>query len=874
MVSFIFRTLIASTFLLGTAALALAQGQGTLTGRILDPEGLALPGVTVTAESEAMLGTRSAVSDGVGNYRLPALTPGMYTLTAQLSGFAPLRRENIQVRTGSNFRVDLQMALGNVEETITVTAESPMIEMKKPGQVITIDGDFQRDVPVQARKNWTDFVELTPGVNSRNWDDGSGRMTFFGHGTEHFHHVMQLEGQIASAYDDSQLPYIQLTTEAIADAEIKTVGASASDPMGNGLIINIITKSGGNTFDGSVATSYQPIDWNSDNTAGKVSYNDDVERFFSQNELPSSAGTPTLQEVKQFDYSVGGPIARDRVWFFHTGRLARNSAEISRTGREVEILEQFAPGDDLFPNVFEGFWPYTKLTAQLSPNHNFSGYHQFDVAHLSSAREYHTVNYNFNKTGGHLLGGKVTSVWSPTLTSDIAVSYNNKRSETSIGTIEALGLSGPQITIHQEALPSSGQLVGSGRILEIGNRTTYGEDPSSMLVIRTDFTLYQGSHEIQTGIFAAPRNRRTSYTEYLNGGHNQEDHYLIDPSDAGSGHLPFRRRIYDTTEIKSREARDRNIAVYLQDAWSPTDRLNITVGLRVDFVNRFDAINSITRMSSTEIGPRLGFSWSVTEDSRNVVRASFSRVHEQVNGRDAVTSFGSSARVGWRDEYDVDFDGVFETVVATPPRAGEVANYEFDPTLHQPVTDEFVAGYRRQFEGELALDVGLCLSQHQRRLRHHRRERDLSRWTLPAFRGIRAHRSQPGPAQSVDEQHLDGPPLPRPGDRRGQAHVQQLAGHGKRQQAVALSGGDVEPDGSRRIHSTGRVREHEVPLDAARAPRRQQLPARLEFHLLPHLAGLLASLRRHLSGAVGHAPDGLLHPPGGSLVRRHLHAHR
>ena len=88
-----------------------------------------------------------------------------------------------------------------------------------------------------------------------------------------------------------------------------------------------------------------------------------------------------------------------------------------------------------------------------------------------------------------------------------------------------------------------------------------------------------------------------------------------------------------------------------------------------------------------------------------MVRASFSRVHEQVNGRDAVTSFGSSAGVGYRDEYDVDFDGVFETVVATPPRAGEVANYEFDPTLHQPVTDEFVAGYRRQFAGELALDV-------------------------------------------------------------------------------------------------------------------------------------------------------------------------
>ena len=125
MVSFILRTLAASTILLSAAPLALAQGQGTLTGRITDPEGLALPGVVVTAESEAMLATRSAVSDGEGNYRLTALTPGMYTLTSELSGFAPLRRENVQVRAGSNFRVDLQMALGNVEETVRSLPKAP-----------------------------------------------------------------------------------------------------------------------------------------------------------------------------------------------------------------------------------------------------------------------------------------------------------------------------------------------------------------------------------------------------------------------------------------------------------------------------------------------------------------------------------------------------------------------------------------------------------------------------------------------------------------------------------------------------------------------------------------------------------------------------
>ena len=873
MVSFIFRTLIASTFLLGTAALALAQGQGTLTGRILDPEGLALPGVTVTAESETMLGTRSAVSDGVGNYRLPALTPGMYTLTAQLSGFAPLRRENIQVRTGSNFRVDLQMALGNVEETITVTAESPMIEMKKPGQVITIDGDFQRDVPVQARKNWTDFVELTPGVNSRNWDDGSGRMTFFGHGTEHFHHVMQLEGQIASAYDDSQLPYIQLTTEAIADAEIKTVGASASDPMGNGLIINIITKSGGNTFDGSVATSYQPIDWNSDNTAGKVSYNDDVERFFSQNELPSSAGTPTLQEVKQFDYSVGGPIARDRVWFFHTGRLARNSAEISRTGREVEILEQFAPGDDLFPNVFEGFWPYTKLTAQLSPNHNFSGYHQFDVAHLSSAREYHTVNYNFNKTGGHLLGGKVTSVWSPTLTSDIAVSYNNKRSETSIGTIEALGLSGPRITIHQEALPSSGVLVGSGRILEVGNRTTYGEDPSSMLVIRTDFTLYQGSHEIQTGIF-----RRASEPPH-------ELHGIPERGPQPGRPLPDRpeRRRERTPAVPPANLRHdgdqepgspgpehRRLPPGRLEPHRPPQHHRWPPGGFRESLRRHQQHHP-----DEQHGDRAAAGLLLVRDRGLPERGprQLLRVHEQVNGRDAVTSFGSSARVGWRDEYDVDFDGVFETVVATPPRAGEGRQLRVRP---HPAP----AGHRRvrgrlppSVRGRAGAGRGLCLSQHQRRLRHHRRERNLSRWTLPAFRGIRAHRSQPGPAQSVDEQHLDGPPLPRPGGRPWPSACQQLAGHGKRQQAVHSQAGR----GTRRIAPDSfnrRVRDTKCLW----MPRGLRDDNSYQLGSIPPTAPPWRDYSLRF-GATYQAPwdmllTGSYHPPGGSLVRRHLHAYR
>ena len=129
-----------------------------------------------------------------------------------------------------------------------------------------------------------------------------------------------------------------MSTNAIDDVEIKTVGAQASDPMGNGLIINVATKSGGNEFQGTVGLTYQPLDWNSDNAGGEINYSKEAAALLPPGGV-TPGGSPTLQEVKQFDYSFGGLIARDKVWFFHTGRFARNSAAISRTGREVDILE-------------------------------------------------------------------------------------------------------------------------------------------------------------------------------------------------------------------------------------------------------------------------------------------------------------------------------------------------------------------------------------------------------------------------------------------------------------------------------------------------------------------------------------------------------
>ena len=126
-----------------------------------------LPGVTVTATSPNMITSATGVTDETGYYRLINLPPGEYTVTAELPGFSAYQREGILLRAAVNFQVDIVMTIGTLAETITVTGDSPMLEVSKPGNVLNIDGEFQKQMPLAARKNWTDFLEQTPGVHSR-----------------------------------------------------------------------------------------------------------------------------------------------------------------------------------------------------------------------------------------------------------------------------------------------------------------------------------------------------------------------------------------------------------------------------------------------------------------------------------------------------------------------------------------------------------------------------------------------------------------------------------------------------------------------------------------------------------------------------------
>ena len=409
-----------------------------------------------------MLGPQTGVTNESGEYRLINLPPGTFTLTAELTGFATFRREGILIRTGSTFQVDVTMQLSTLQETVTVTGDSPMIEVDKASNVLNIDGEFQRLMPIQARRNYSDFLELTPGVISRGFDDGSGRQVYFGHATEHFAHVLQLEGTIASNYHDAQLTYVSMGADMVADTQVKTGGVDAASPMGTGLVMNIITKSGGNVFRGSGAFAYQPYDWNGDNVDNCSS---------APGCRPGSGGTPTTAYVRQLDAALGGPLMRDKMWFFGALRRALSSSGISRTSAEVARIEAYPGSVGLFDNDSESWQPFVKVTSKFG-SHDVQGFYQRDRLLLSGDREYNYEPILNNSTGGPLYSGKVTSVWGSSVTTTFTASYNGKGGSDA-ATFEKLGLTGPQIIIHNNATPSGATLQGTGRILEGGNLQSY-----------------------------------------------------------------------------------------------------------------------------------------------------------------------------------------------------------------------------------------------------------------------------------------------------------------------------------------------------------------------------------------------------------------
>ena len=345
---------------------------GSLRGYVKDEQGAFLPGVTVTVTGSGVISPIVVVTDATGYYRLLNIPPGSVVLSAELPGFAPHRREGIVIRAGATFALDIDLKVGELAESITVTGDSPMVEVLKSGTSFTISGELLRAAPVTSRALYTDSVDLIPGIASRQGVDGSGVRVYYYMGADQFANHTALEGATYGGFANPAAPRTSMSTETVADTEMRTGGADASTPLTIGVYQNVIAPQGGNAIQGSAGVTLQPLAWNSDNASGG--------RVAGGNAKPEG--------VQMFDFSFGGPIRQEKIWFFSTYRWARDTNGISRTPLNLENLQAYRPDFTPFNNTWRTNNPFIKVTAQLNPKHTLSSFYIYDRAYYTSNLEY------------------------------------------------------------------------------------------------------------------------------------------------------------------------------------------------------------------------------------------------------------------------------------------------------------------------------------------------------------------------------------------------------------------------------------------------------------------------------------------------------
>src|SRR5688572_12278672 len=251
-----------------------AQVLGAVAGTVKDASGGVLPGVTVEAASPALIEkVRTAVTDGSGQYQIVNLPPGTYTITFSLTGFSTVKREGLDVRANFTSNVDGELRVGAVQETITVTGESPIVDIQSSAQTRTMTDQAFKELP--SGGSWIQMAALVPAIQASNMDVGGvlGDQTgaqVSAHGSRPADGVSMIDGlRIGNMYISSNLTNMSLSPLLFDQVDVQLSGQMAETGT-NGVIMNAIPKSGGNSFSGTLLANGSGPSLQGDNVTDRL----------------------------------------------------------------------------------------------------------------------------------------------------------------------------------------------------------------------------------------------------------------------------------------------------------------------------------------------------------------------------------------------------------------------------------------------------------------------------------------------------------------------------------------------------------------------------------------------------------------------------
>ncbi len=659
----------------------MAQGvqTGTMSGSVTDQQGLALPGVTVTATSPALQGARETMSDANGRYTMPALPPGVYTVQFGLSGMALVTRRETVVPLGGIAAVHATMGVGGVEEVVQVTAKAPTALASPSSQTNTAAAEINA-LPVGRTPSR--IAELGPGLTDNT--PNAGQVTISG--ATAYDNVFMIDGVDVNdnIFGTANDVFIE---DAVAEVQVLSSGIAAEYGRFSGGVVNVITKRGGNDFSGSVRMNLTNPAWS------------------NETPLEQSKNTQHVDKLSKFlEGTLGGPLLKDRLWFFAATRRERSSLQGALavvgtpfvTSTENDRYEVKLTGTPVAGHQVQGSYvdnttkdgnraslsaaaslDSTVFINRQTPNRLFVSNYNGVVG----TRAFVNAQYSQRQYGQRNNGGTST---------DLFDSPFRSRGSLSPG---GLHYHAPMLSALDPQDRNNRQFSGSVAYFLTSRRT--------------------GSHNLKVG--------GEHFTSTLIGGNSQSATGYVFMSDylvanaAGAPALDAQGRIVPRFVPGLSQVQHwmstpgaridiTTMSVYAQDQWSLSNRVSLDLGVRMEDV-RSNATGDIVGADTGAIVPRLGVSFDPTGDGTSVVQATYAHYSGKYGEAQFVrnTDVGNPSRVTYT--YDgpagegFDFAPGMELANYSVVASGSfpTANVFFDDSLSSPLTKEFTLSSGREF---------------------------------------------------------------------------------------------------------------------------------------------------------------------------------
>ena len=685
--------IIFTIFLCSVAVGAGAQDTtGTISGRVVDAQGLAIPGVTVTATGSQ--GVKEAVSDSDGRFTIPFLTPGAYALHAELQGFRPIDQSNVQVRLGQTVQAPLKMEVGGVAETVEVAAARPALDTTTTAIGATLDSETLSRLPVGRR--FSDTLYLAPGVSTGGSVGVANPSIEGSSGLENQYVVdgVNITNGGYGALGSYSIVFGSLGNgtpyDFMQEVQVKTGGYEAEFGQATGGVVNVITKSGSNALKGSAFGYVRPHGLESD--------------YKTVQSIEGTVNT-IASSLSDAGVTAGGPIKRNQLFAF--GAIDpqwQTTTFQAPDGFPLQSLGGVDRNRRITNYALKGTW-------QPASAHRIDASFFGDPAkgtvgpqRSSSLLNQNTDGYSSLEFGGH----NQTVHYEGVLTPHFLV-------EGSVGRALNTILETPLVNEWQvrDRRVTPRVVTGGLGFYEAGNRSNNWQVQAKA----TNFVSAGGAHQIRYGVdfehldfsqlvqfsgptFTAPNGRQTATGAVVD--------IIPDPT---FGQI---YRVVGASLTAARPTSQRYGALFAEDEWKIGNNLTIRPGVRYEQESLSGTVVKGFSLKNNW-APRLGAIWDPTGTGRSKVFANYGRYYARVPNDLAARALSSDASIT-ADYFDANLTRpIPDGTATTNANTGDVTTTHFtllgaggddiDPNAKLSYYNEWVAGGERTLRG--GLDVGV-----------------------------------------------------------------------------------------------------------------------------------------------------------------------